>query len=83
MDAQLLAQKVNASRRSTTHNEQPLQRDNLLDQLKPMPGHKAKLAAFFTVIDKIYPRQKIIEQIKACTPEQKQKNQKVRVWGGK
>lgn len=32
------------------------QREALLDRLKPMPGHKAKLAAFFTVIDEIYPR---------------------------
>jgi len=33
-----------------------IQRNNLVDQLRPMPGHKAKLAAFFTVIDEIYPR---------------------------
>ena len=30
-----------------------LQRENLIDQLKPMPGHKAKLLAFFTVIDEV------------------------------
>jgi hypothetical protein len=30
-----------------------VQRDNLIDQLKPMPGHKAKLSAFFTVIDEV------------------------------
>jgi len=46
-----------------------LQRDELITQLKPMPGHKAKLSAFFTVIDEIYPRQKVIEQIKAVTPD--------------
>ena len=26
-------------------------RDDLVDQLKALPGHKAKLAGFFTVID--------------------------------
>ena len=26
-------------------------RDDLVDQLKTMPGHKAKLAGFFAVID--------------------------------
>ena len=35
---------------------QPKQRTALIDQLKPMPGHTAKLEAFFTVIDEIYPR---------------------------
>ena len=25
----------------------------MIDQLKPMPGHKAKLSAFFTVIDEV------------------------------
>lgn len=29
------------------------QRDDLIGQLKPMPGHKAKLSAFFTVIDEV------------------------------
>jgi hypothetical protein len=43
-----------------------------------MPGHKAKLAAFFTVVDEIYPRSKIVEQIKAVTPEQqRQKRQRL------
>ena len=39
-----------------------------MDQLKALPGHKAKLSAFFAVIDQIYPRQTVIEQIKAVTP---------------
>ena len=26
-------------------------RDDLVEQLKPMPGHRAKLAGFFAVID--------------------------------
>lgn len=37
------------------------QRENLIDQLKPMPGHKAKLAAFFTVIDEV--RQNLINRL--------------------
>ena len=44
------------------------QRDDLVDQLKVLPGHNAKLAGFFAVIDQIYPRQTVIEQIKAFTP---------------
>jgi hypothetical protein len=44
------------------------QREDLVDQLKVLPGHNAKLAGFFTVIDQIYPRQAVIEQIKAYTP---------------
>lgn len=36
-------------------------RNDLVDQLKALPGHKAKLAGFFTVIDQIYPRQTVIE----------------------
>ena len=38
-----------------------------------MPGHRAKLSAFFTVIDEIFPRQMIIDQIKAVTPGQQKK----------
>ena len=34
-----------------------------------MPGHSAKLMGLFVVIDEIYPRQKVIDQIKAVTPE--------------
>ena len=44
------------------------QRTDLVSQLKCIPGHQAKLLAFFTVIDEIYPRQAVIEQIKAFTP---------------
>jgi hypothetical protein len=29
------------------------QREDLVARLKPMPGHKAKLTAFFTVIDEV------------------------------
>ena len=32
------------------------QRDDFIDQLKLQPGHKAKIAGFFSVIDEIYPR---------------------------
>lgn len=34
----------------------PRQREEVIDNLKVMPGHKAKIAGFFTVIDEIYPR---------------------------
>jgi hypothetical protein len=34
-----------------------------------MPGHRAKLGGFFSVIDELYPRQLVIEQIKAFTPQ--------------
>jgi len=37
-----------------------------------MPGHTAKLGGFFTVIDELYPRQQVIEQIKAFTPQRQQ-----------
>jgi glutathionylspermidine synthase len=37
----------------------------LVNELKVMPGHKAKLAGFFTVIDELYPRQKVVDQVKA------------------
>ena len=33
-----------------------------------MPGHKAKLQGFFSVIDEMYPRGLVAEQIKAFTP---------------
>lgn len=39
------------------------QRDDFVDQLKVMPGHKAKISGFFAVIDEIYPRNKVVEQI--------------------
>jgi hypothetical protein len=29
------------------------QREDLIARLKPMPGHKSKLTAFFTVIDEV------------------------------
>ena len=41
------------------------QREDLVNELKVMPGHKAKLAGFFTVIDELYPRQKVVDQVKA------------------
>ena len=47
----------------------PAQRDNFVEQLKVMPGHRAKIAGFFSVIDEIYPRQKVLEQISAVTPQ--------------
>jgi hypothetical protein len=34
----------------------PKQREDFIENLKVMPGHKAKLAGFFTVIDELYPR---------------------------
>jgi hypothetical protein len=33
-----------------------------------MPGHKAKLAGFFSVVDELYPREAAVEQIKQLTP---------------
>ena len=47
----------------------PNQREEFVEQLKVMPGHKAKIAGFFSVIDEIYPRQKVLEQISAVTPQ--------------
>lgn len=44
------------------------QRDDFVEQLKVMPGHKAKIAGFFSVLDEIYPRQVVMEQISAVTP---------------
>ena len=37
------------------------QREDFIDQLKVVPGHKAKIAGFFSVIDEIYPRSKVVE----------------------
>lgn len=45
------------------------QREDFVDQLKVVPGHKAKIAGFFSVIDEIYPRSKVVEQISAVTPQ--------------
>ena len=47
----------------------PAQRDDFVEQLKVMPGHRAKIAGFFSVIDEIYPRQLVVEQISAVTPQ--------------
>jgi len=33
-----------------------------------MPGHQAKIAGFFSVIDEIYPRSVVVEQISSVTP---------------
>ena len=44
------------------------QREDFIGQLKVMPGHKAKIMGFFAVIDDIYPRNKVVEQIQAATP---------------
>jgi hypothetical protein len=44
------------------------QREDFIDQLKVMPGHRAKIAGFFSVIDELYPRQLVQEQISAATP---------------
>ena len=45
-----------------------MQREDFVDQLKVMPGHKAKIAGFFSVIDDLYPRSKVLEQINSVTP---------------
>ena len=45
-----------------------VQREDFVVSLKVMPGHKAKIAGFFTVIDEIYPRSVVMEQISAATP---------------
>ena len=44
-------------------------RDDLVDQLRALPGHRAKLAGFFTVIDEIYPRETVAGMIKEATPQ--------------
>lgn len=44
------------------------QRDDFVISLKVMPGHKAKIAGFFSVIDGMYPREVVMEQISAVTP---------------
>ena len=46
------------------------QREDLISELKIMPGHKAKLAGFFSVVDELYPREAAVEQIKQLTPAQ-------------
>ncbi len=46
-----------------------VQREDFVVSLKVMPGHKAKIAGFFTVIDEIYPRSVVMEQISAATPQ--------------
>lgn len=37
------------------------QREDFIEHLKVVPGHKAKIAGFFSVIDEIYPRSKVVE----------------------
>ena len=32
------------------------QREDFVDTLKVMPGHKAKIMGFFAVLDELYPR---------------------------
>lgn len=44
------------------------QREDFVEMLKVMPGHKAKIAGFFTVIDEMYPRSIVAEQIQSATP---------------
>jgi hypothetical protein len=44
------------------------QRDELVNQLKVLPGHKAKLAGFFSVIEELYPRKVVVEQLNSFTP---------------
>ena len=38
-----------------------VQREDFVVSLKVMPGHKAKIAGFFSVIDEIYPRSVVME----------------------
>lgn len=52
------------------------QREEFVDQLKVMPGHKAKIAGFFSVIDDLYPRSKVLEQINSVTPQRNGKGSK-------
>ena len=47
---------------------QPKQRTDLLEQLKVLPGHNAKLMSLFNVIDELYPKKQVAEQIKQHTP---------------
>ena len=45
------------------------QREDFVFQLKALPGHKVKIAGFFSVIDEIYPRAKVVEEITQATPQ--------------
>lgn len=40
----------------------------MIDHLKVLPGHKAKLMSLFDVIDELYPRKLVVEQLKQFTP---------------
>lgn len=40
------------------------QRNDLIAQLKVLPGHKAKLMSLFDVIDELYPKKIVAEQLK-------------------
>ena len=55
------------------------QREDFINNLKVMPGHKAKIAGFFSVIDDMYPRQKVLEQINSATPGKAMAQKKKRV----
>jgi hypothetical protein len=43
------------------------QRNDLIAQLKVLPGHKAKLMSLFDVIDELYPKKIVAEQLKQFT----------------
>ena len=47
---------------------QSQQRADLITKLKVLPGHNAKLMSLFDVIDELYPRKVLAEQIKQHTP---------------
>jgi hypothetical protein len=55
------------------------QRDDFIFNLKVMPGHKAKIAGFFSVIDEMYPRQKVVDQINSVTPGKSMAQKKKRI----
>eukprot|EP00347_Sterkiella_histriomuscorum_P022347 403330799 len=44
------------------------QRQDLVSQLKVLPGHTAKLVSLFDVIDDLYPKKALAEQLKQFTP---------------
>ena len=55
------------------------QRDDFVEMLKVMPGHKAKIAGFFAVIDEMFPRDMVAEQIQSATPGRSTKPGKKRI----
>ena len=55
------------------------QRNELISSLKVLPGHKAKLMSLFDVIDEIYPKKMVAEQLKQFqTPNSQVQNKQMK-----